>query len=233
MRRQMLGLLLMVALVPLAAQECPPSETLSEKEIRHLVFDKSRTGWDDKLIYRLGDAAAVSILKWIPDQELDSTLVLPSVLRVLRESVEGAAGVGCSDGLPLRFTQLLLDRIRSFKAAAKSQRDIDALQQYISRLTVAWKPASGKSDTEFNRKIAEVIQAVSSIKPGMKRAALMPYFTTEGGFYVPRERVYVVKLCRFIKVDVEFAVIENASPDNPEDVITKISRPYLQFSVMD
>jgi hypothetical protein len=233
MRRQMLtGLMLLVTLVPLAAQECPPSETLSEKEIRHLVFDKFRTGWDDKLIYGLGDAAALSILKWIPDQELDSTLVLPSVLRILRETVEGAAR-GCSDGLPLRFTQLLLEHIRSFKAAAKTQRDIDALQQNISRLTIAWKPAQEKTDTQFNRRIAEVIQTVSSIKPGMKRAALMPYFTTEGGFYVPRERVYVLKLCRFIKVDVEFAVIENAPPDNPEDVITKISRPYLQFSVMD
>jgi len=70
----------------------------------------------------------------------------------------------------------------------------------------------------------------------MTREDLLKVFTTEGGLSTRRQRTYVLKQCRYIKVDVEFAPVgkaETAFDESPNDTIVKISNPYLQFSHMD
>ena len=50
------------------------------------------------------------------------------------------------------------------------------------------------------------------------------------------ERTYVYFGCPYIKVDVRFRLVNDASDlpkEDPEDVIESISRPYLQWSIMD
>jgi hypothetical protein len=77
-----------------------------------------------------------------------------------------------------------------------------------------------------------VLKEIERIKPGMTRADLLKIFTTEGGFYTGKNRTFVLVRCPYIKVDVEFAPSESKK-ERPTDTIAKISRPYLQWSIVD
>jgi hypothetical protein len=90
--------------------------------------------------------------------------------------------------------------------------------------------------------VQEVLYRMLSIQVGMSRAALTKVFTTEGGAYLPMKRTYVSRDCRFFKVDVEFQaasgpirdkVGRDITPESDGDLISKISTPYLQFSITD
>ena len=83
--------------------------------------------------------------------------------------------------------------------------------------------------------VAEALQRMLTVKPGMTRGDLLEVFTTEGGISSPWERTYVSRDCRYFKVDVKFQPVGErvtAEEDN-RDIIGSISRPYLQFSIGD
>jgi hypothetical protein len=79
--------------------------------------------------------------------------------------------------------------------------------------------------------VAQALKKMETIKPGMTREKLLTVFTTEGGLSTTQQRTYVSRDCPYFKVDVEFDAAGKA--ENPRDVIRKISRPYLQFSIID
>jgi hypothetical protein len=83
--------------------------------------------------------------------------------------------------------------------------------------------------------IASVIDAGSSIKPGMMRKDLLQTFQEEGGLSTRTHRTYVFKQCPYIKIDVEFSPADNDDrfEQKLEDKIAKVSMPYLQYSIMD
>lgn len=90
--------------------------------------------------------------------------------------------------------------------------------------------------------VGEVLQQMLTIKPGMTRQALLSVFTTEGGLSTRLQRTYVSRGCPYFKVDVTFQAVGHAKIDSrapaflyegDDDTILTISRPYLQFSVMD
>lgn len=92
------------------------------------------------------------------------------------------------------------------------------------------------SDLEHRKWISSVLESTETIKPGMTREDLLKVFTTEGGISNRFQRTYVYKDCPYIKVRVEFEAATN--PDDnftemPEDRITKISVPFLQYMVVD
>jgi hypothetical protein len=69
-----------------------------------------------------------------------------------------------------------------------------------------------------------------TIKPGMTRAELLKVFTTEAGLSTRTHRTYVYRECPYIKVDVEFASLQNPGDEfaeSAEDTIVKLSHPYL------
>jgi len=70
------------------------------------------------------------------------------------------------------------------------------------------------------------------IRVGGTRSELLNVFTTEGGLSTASQRTYVYRHCPYIKVDVKFAA---SSPEKelPTDKIIDISRPYLDWSIMD
>jgi hypothetical protein len=83
---------------------------------------------------------------------------------------------------------------------------------------------------------------METIKPGMTRNDLLKVFRTEGGLSTGLHRTFVSQDCAYFKVDVEFRAV--GTPDrNSErrvtleeasgDIIVKISRPYLQYSIAD
>lgn len=82
--------------------------------------------------------------------------------------------------------------------------------------------------------ISECIKRTQSIKPGATRSELFSVFTTEGGLSSRLWRTYVYRDCPYIKVDVKFKAVDNDKwKEKPGDIITEISRPYLQWSIMD
>jgi hypothetical protein len=83
---------------------------------------------------------------------------------------------------------------------------------------------------------------MQTVKPGMTRKTLLSIFTTEGGLSTGLRRTYVSRDCPYFKVDVEFRAVGRPDRDQSgrvtlveadEDIIVNVSRPYLQFSVMD
>ena len=90
--------------------------------------------------------------------------------------------------------------------------------------------------------IANSLREMQKIKVGMTRADLLTVFTTEGGLSTGLQRTYVYRECHYIKVDVEFEAVGRPARDvagrvtlheDSRDVIKKISRPYLEWSVTD
>jgi hypothetical protein len=90
--------------------------------------------------------------------------------------------------------------------------------------------------------VADVLKRMQAIKPGMTRKTLFTAFTTEGGLSTGVQRTFVSRDCPYFKVDVEFQAVGRPNRDengrvtlveSDEDIIFKVSTPYLQFSVMD
>jgi len=90
--------------------------------------------------------------------------------------------------------------------------------------------------------VAESLKRMQTIKPGMTRTDLLKVFTTEGGLSTGLQRTFVSQDCPYFKVDVEFEAVGRPNRDvngrvtleeGSKDIIVKISRPYLEFSIMD
>jgi hypothetical protein len=90
--------------------------------------------------------------------------------------------------------------------------------------------------------VAEVLKRMETIQPGMTRQTLLTVFTTEGGESTGLQRTFVSRDCPYFKIDVEFQAVGRPNRDengrvtlveDNEDIILKVSSPYLQFSIMD
>jgi hypothetical protein len=90
--------------------------------------------------------------------------------------------------------------------------------------------------------VAEALNRIQTIKPGMTREALLKVFTTEGGVSTGLQRTFVSRDCPYFKVDVEFRAVGRPDRDRDgrvtlveggQDIIVTISRPYLQFINLD
>ena len=114
---------------------------------------------------------------------------------------------------------------------------------FVLLLTVsivpAHRPQKSQRQTEW---IASRLKEMQQIKVGMTRADLLKVFTTEGGLSTGLNRTYVYRECPYIKVDVEFEAVGRPARDADgrvtlveanEDVITKISKPYLEWMTLD
>jgi hypothetical protein len=90
--------------------------------------------------------------------------------------------------------------------------------------------------------VADTLKRMQTLKPGMTRTDLLKVFTTEGGTFTALQRTFASRDCPYFKVDVEFEAVGRPSRDadgrvtqveGGDDRIVKISRPYLQFSIID
>ena len=110
-------------------------------------------------------------------------------------------------------------------------------------LTVSILPAQSSQKSQGQTQwIAKSLKEIQKIKVGMTRADLLQVFTTEGGLSTGLNRTYVYRECPYIKVDVEFEPVGRPARDGEGrvtlkeangDVIKKISKPYLEWSVLD
>ena len=70
----------------------------------------------------------------------------------------------------------------------------------------------------------------------MKRSDLAVVLTTEGGLSTRLQQTFVSRECPYIKVDVVFKAADDnsdAAKEDQDDLIQTISKPYLDWSVMD
>lgn len=90
--------------------------------------------------------------------------------------------------------------------------------------------------------VSEVLLRMQTIQPGMTRDALLRVFTTEGGISTASTRRYISRECPYFKVDIEFQIVGRPERDDSgrlitveggRDIISKISKPFLEFSMMD
>ena len=108
------------------------------------------------------------------------------------------------------------------------------------------RATTSQAQTELSQShtawVADALKRMQTVKVGMTRSELLTVFTTEGGIYTDLQRTFVGRDCPYFKVDVEFEAVGRPSRDSQgrvtlvegsRDTVIKISRPYLQFSVMD
>ena len=96
--------------------------------------------------------------------------------------------------------------------------------------------AQTATNKDLTKQISVIITECQKIKPGMTRAELLKVFTTEGGLSSPKHRTFVYRGCPYIKVDVDFTLSELKQyelEERPADIIIKISKPYLDWSIGD
>ena len=95
---------------------------------------------------------------------------------------------------------------------------------------------------EHTEWIVKSLREMEKIRVGMTRADLLKVFTVEGGLSTGLNRRYVYRECPYIKVDVEFEPVGRPARDAQGrvtlieadgDVIKGISKPYLDWGIMD
>ena len=97
-----------------------------------------------------------------------------------------------------------------------------------------YESAVTEVQTKLGIDIANVLKQCQLIRPGMTRAELSKVFSTEGGLSTVTHRTYVYHDCPYIKVDVDFAPsAPKQDAEKPADIVTRISKPYLDWSVND
>jgi len=104
------------------------------------------------------------------------------------------------------------------------------------------RAGQGPSSQDHVAWVAQALKQMQTIKPGMRRMDLLMVFTTEGGLSTGLRRTFVSRECPYFKVDVEFEAVGRPSRDikgrvtlveGGRDIIVNVSRPSLQFSIMD
>jgi hypothetical protein len=104
----------------------------------------------------------------------------------------------------------------------------------VMELEGVYESAVTETQTKLGIDIKNVLKECQTIKPGMTRAELSKVFETEGGLSTVTHRKYVYRDCPYIKVDVEFAPsVPKQDIEKPTDIVTNISKPYLDWSVAD
>ncbi len=96
--------------------------------------------------------------------------------------------------------------------------------------------AGSTPDKDLTKQISDILTECKKIAPGATRAELLKVFTTEGGIFTATRRTFAHRRCPYIKVDVEFTPSEsNQKPleERSTDTISKISKPYLEWSIID
>lgn len=97
-------------------------------------------------------------------------------------------------------------------------------------------PLTSEGNDEHAEWIAKSLTEMESIKVGMTRADLLKVFKEEGGISTRTWRRYAYRDCPYIKVDVHFEAVGEPAPrfaESPRDKITKISKPFLERSILD
>jgi len=133
----------------------------------------------------------------------------------------------------------LIAAIALFLIAARCESQVAGSSENTSSAAPSNNdPASVLTAIDVDRMkwIETILHEAETIRPGMPRKELYARFRTEGGIYTRSQQRYVSKRCPYIKIDVTFKLAKqyaDPSYEDPEDIIVTVSKPYLQWSIMD
>lgn len=247
MRSYVLPFAVAILSIGALAQDCTPEDFASFSDVRGAVFGlrsfSGYTGLDEKILNRSGDLAAIAVMKAFPNAEIASPEKMRQALVILRMAFAYPELItACGNRAPTA-SMLLQDHLQVSKLGAQFQTDIGNTRAEIQHNASTGKKqeivaigAGAEIDWDHTKWISSVLAWIKDIKPGMTRTDLLKVFTTEGGLSNRLHRTYVLEQCPYIKVDVEFAPATNEQDrltEMPDDKIYKISRPYLEYSIMD
>jgi hypothetical protein len=72
------------------------------------------------------------------------------------------------------------------------------------------------------------------IRAGVARREVEKYFVQDGGLQFPGTTRYVYTRCRYLHVDIDFEAKASAGQlFSPDDVVTKVSKLYVDYSARD
>ena len=99
---------------------------------------------------------------------------------------------------------------------------------------VAPSHAADEVDKNLTKQISDILTECKKITAGTIRTELLKIFTTEGGLSTATHRTFVHRRCPYIKVEVDFSLSDPKQKDErPTDTVSKISKPYLEWSIID
>jgi hypothetical protein len=102
----------------------------------------------------------------------------------------------------------------------------------LGLICIALRP-SAQQKSDACETIRSILADASAVNPGMSRADLEKEFRPTS-FTFRNAATYISRKCSYVAVDVEFdTTASHEGPPEPDDKITKISRPYLAIPSMD
>jgi hypothetical protein len=214
--------------------ESAPLENLKES-VSRLLSEPVYTSADEVLLNRAGDAAALVVTGMLSKQEMDSPENGRRILLILHLAFEAPQSIIDPKNNTPTATLRLLDRLeqtdygRQPNVIGNARFEIEHNASTGQPLQLVTPPGEPAIDWGHSQWVNSVLAWISTIKPGMTRSDLLRVFTTEGGLATRTHRIYVLKQCRIIKIDVEFSV----SAREAEDRVAHISRPYLDYATPD
>ncbi|MHC4351821.1 MAG: hypothetical protein ACYTE3_22325 [Planctomycetota bacterium] len=207
---------------PMVRIYCPPYNTRSIRELG--MASPTEPAWPESVRWRDGtlpEYAAksyggddwVGVLEERPRDPWDWLLAVDEHPRGFRYRAR------IEIGLEIDGTVIDLNRI-----------PLPADTPIIDRREPADTEKGPQNHTDWLR---EFLVRVESLRPGATRGELLKVFRAEGGQSTRSSRTYVYNDCKFVKVNVRFKPIDSGRFESPEDVITEISKPFVEWSILD
>lgn len=248
-----LSALFLLFFSPRFAQSPSQPEIESAESLRgavsRLLSYPAYTGWDEKILNRAGDSAAVEVIRTVSIEDLKSPEKVRKVLLILDLAFAAPQLIASDTNRRPTAAILLLDEIKSSYCGQETCNEVENVRYEILHNSSTGAPLktvtlAGETpfDADHTRWVASVLSSVQELKLGMTRQDLLRVFTTEGGLSTSVQRTYVLKGCPYIKVDVHFKPVGRPERDSngritfvedARDIITAISRPYLAWGIAD
>lgn len=235
------------------AEECSNEDFASfcvtKAAVQRVLSYPAYTGWDEKVLNGAGDMAALAVIRSASMKDLDSPEKARQIILVLNLAFAAPQLITRHSNRTPTAAMLLLDHLEEPYCGQEKCTEVENVRSEIQHNTTTGTPfelvtlnGEPPPDMEHTQWLGSVLRWTAEIKPGSTRHDLLKIYTTEGGLSSPLRRTYVLKGCPYIKVDVEFKSVGRPDRDSDgrvtleedsRDMIVKISRPYLQFSIDD
>jgi hypothetical protein len=217
------------------AQKDSPNFGGIERTVQKLLVVPVYTTANEKLLNGAGDSAAVAITKLVSEAEMNSPDVARRILLILHLAFEDPESIAEPSDKTATTALQLLDRLartdygQQPNVIGNARFEIKHNSSTGKPLEDVTFPGDPVEDTRHTEWIQSVMEWMDTVKPGMTRADLLKVFAGEGGISTRTRRTFTLRECPYIKVDVEFSVSKKEATDK----IVGISRPYLEYPVLD
>ncbi len=118
----------------------------------------------------------------------------------------------------------------------------DPMSSLLEPQPLVPRSLSVQPDPQQTQWASQALTEMQTVRVGMTRAQMANVFERAGGLYLlpitaPLSGVYSYRKCPYFKVNVDFQPVRKAqkdkfgsvwTPEDPKDVITKISKPFLE-----